>query len=210
MEVNKREIEEAFDKHADTFTDRFGDVSAYSRFLDRFAAELPEVCHIYDIACGPGNMSAYIKDKVKEASFTCVDISQNMLDICSGNLSKCKTIKSDIADFEMEDSAADGVICSFGIPFLNKEQVSVFISNVAKGLKNDGVMYLSCMQGDTYGYEKTCFSGDDEIFFVYHSKGFLDEVFAKNKLTILSYNEQDYHEEDGVLIDMIYLVKKAV
>ncbi len=76
--------------------------------------------------------------------------------------------------------------------------------------KNLNVMYISTMKGNSEGYEKTSFSSETEVYFIYHSKDFLDTVIKANGLKIVECREQLFPQEDTEdLIDMIYILQKS-
>jgi len=46
-----------------------------------FAAQLPHAARVTDIACGPGNVSAYLLRHRPDLSLTGVDLAPKMIDI---------------------------------------------------------------------------------------------------------------------------------
>ena len=66
------------------------------------------------------------------------------------------------------------------------------------------------MQRETEGFESTSFSGDNEVYFIYHSKTFLDTVFNKYGFKVIEYHEQVFPQEGkDDLVDMVYLLRKG-
>ncbi|MGL1934101.1 MAG: class I SAM-dependent methyltransferase [Fibrobacterales bacterium] len=205
----KNEIK-AFDSHAKEYTDRLGDIWLYDQHINAFVETLLPGARIVDLACGPCRISQYMYDTRNDLRFHCIDISPKMIEIAQQKLPKeCATFAlSDIKEVTFT-SQYDGVMCSFGFPFLNLTEIDHLLRKVSLALHVDGSVYISTMQGDTEGFESTSFSGDTQVYFIYHQKNDLDVLFKKHGFSIEYYREQVFpqdHSDD--LTDMIYILKK--
>ena len=112
----------------------------------------------------------------------------------------------DAREISRFDITFDAIMCSFCLPFLSKKATYKLITDCADGLNENGVIYISTMEGDESmaGYETTSFSGDSEIYFNYHSQEDLENSFRENGFTIDEFKRQEYYESNGCsLIDMI-------
>jgi hypothetical protein len=102
-------------------------------------------------------------------------------------------------------------MCSFCLPFLSKSDTDKLISDCSDILNENGVLYLSTMEGDETeaGFETTSFSGDSEVYFNYHLQNDLEESLIKSGLSIIYNTQQDYNESDGsITTDLILIAKR--
>ncbi len=69
-----------FDKHASNYADKYFDLRDYHSYYDMLLQQLPATAsRVLDLACGPGNVTAYLSQQRPELSFDCVDKSESML-----------------------------------------------------------------------------------------------------------------------------------
>ncbi len=200
----------AFDSHADEYCTHLGDIGLYKSHIDNFIKTLISDALVVDLACGPCRIARYMYEIRKDIRFHCIDISPKMIEIAQ------LTMLNDCATFELSDikevrltSQYDGVMCSFGFPFLNLSEIDQLLAHLAVAVHVGGSVYISTMQGDSEGYESTSFSGDAQVYFIYHQKSELDVLFKKYGFSIEYYREQVFpqdHADD--LTDMIYILKK--
>jgi predicted TPR repeat methyltransferase len=103
----------------------------------------------------------------------------------------------------------NGIVCGFGLPYLNKEEAIQFINDAARCLEDGGVLYLSTMM-DSYeksGY-KTGSSGE-AIFIYYHEESYLMEAIEASGMRMLHSIEKAFPESDGsITTDLILIAEK--
>ena len=85
-----------FDKHAQEYEQRFMDVSLYADTLDLFCDSLAkEDASVLELACGPGNITRYLINKLPNLKVLATDLSFTMLELAKKNNSE--------ANFELLD-----------------------------------------------------------------------------------------------------------
>jgi len=201
-----------FDEFAEEYASRFDNVSGYIEqltfFTNQIKAEKPA---ILELACGPGNVTKFLKNHFPECRILAVDLAPKMIEIARKALPEVDFRVMDVRDISVIPEKFDAVMCSFCLPFLSKEDAIKLIADCSALLNPGGVIYLSTMEGDENGagYEKTSFSGDSEVYFNYHRQADLQEAFEKEGFTILRLDRQDYQEPDGsVTVDLIFVAEK--
>ncbi len=116
----------------------------------------------------------------------------------------------DVRDPAFDPNSVDAIVAAFCLPYLYDPEAKKFISDIGKIVKPDVVIYLSCMQGETSGFETASFTGGNEIFMNYFTEDFLKTAFDENGLTIQKQMNQDYPEPGGgITIDMIFILRKV-
>ena len=75
----------------------------YLQMLEALISSIPFECDqkisVIDLGCGTGTISKLIKEKYSNATITCLDIAENMLEISKTKLQKFSGIEYTIADF---------------------------------------------------------------------------------------------------------------
>lgn len=202
-----------FDEFAGEYAQRFADVSGYADsigfFCDSVNSNSP---HILELACGPGNVTRMLKNRVPESRILGIDLAPKMIEIAQKALPNEDFRVMDVRDISAISEKFDAVMCSFCLPFLSKADAAKLIVDCANRLVPGGVIYLSTMEGDENraGFETTSFSGNAEIYFNYHIQTDLTEAFVKNGFNLVRVKRQDYIEPDeSITTDLIFIGIKS-
>lgn len=201
-----------FDEFAEEYASRFENVSGYigqlTFFTNQIKAEKPS---ILELACGPGNVTKFLKNRFPESRILGVDLAPKMIELARKAIPEVDFRVMDVRDILSIPEKFDAVMCSFCLPFLSKDDAAKLIADCSSLLNPGGLIYLSTMEGDENraGFEKTSFSGDSEIYFNYHIQSDLQETFEKSGFNVLKLDRQDYQEPDGsVTDDLIFIAEK--
>ena len=201
-----------FDEFASEYADRFKNIDLYRKHFDKFC-DLIENNNpkILELACGPGNVTGYLKQRFPDSKIIAIDLAPRMIDIARQNIQDVDFRLMDVRDIKSLDLEFDSIMCSFCLPFLSKIDTDKLISDCSKKLITKGLLYLSTMEGDETksGLESTSFSGDSKVYFNYHMQQDLIDSLVKNGFSI-DYNiRQDYYESNGnITIDLIMIANK--
>jgi len=201
-----------FDEFASEYADRFMNIDSYrihfAKFCDLIESKKPT---ILELACGPANVTRYLKQRFHDAKIVAIDLAPRMIDIARQMVNDVDFRVMDVRDIKSLDFKFDSVMCSFCLPFLSKSDTDKLISDCSDKLIKNGILYLSTMEGDESkaGFESTSFSGDSKVYFNYHMQQDLEKSLVNNGFSIDYTIRQDYYESDGsVTIDLIMIAKK--
>ncbi len=202
-----------FDEFAEEYASRFDNVSGYFDQLSWFVSQIKTSSPaILELACGPGNVTKFLKNHFPESRILAVDLAPKMIEIARKDLTDVDFRVMDVRDISVIPEKFDAVMCLFCLPFLSKEDAAKLIADCSSLLNPGGVIYLSTMEGDENraGFEKTSFSGDSEVYFNYHRQADLQQAFETAGFTVLRLDRQDYLEPDGsVTVDLIFVAEKT-
>lgn len=107
------------------------------KFLSSISSKNPRVL---DAGCGMGRTLRYLLDKkIPKENIVGVDISNEMLTIAKKDVPEVKTIKSDLAKFEMKDKF-DVIICTHVLHYLDEVGFKKTLRNFYKLLKPQGIL----------------------------------------------------------------------
>jgi len=201
-----------FDEFAEEYALRFENVSGYidhlKYFCDQIRSEKPT---ILELACGPGNVTGFLRNQFPESRIVAIDLAPKMIEIAKKALPDITFRVMDFRRIREINKTFDAVMCSFCLPFLSKTDAAKLIADSSQCLNSGGVLYLSTMEGDETraGFETTSFSGDATIYFNYHRQHDLELALIQYGFEINQIKLQDYIEPDGsITTDLIFIAIK--
>jgi tRNA (cmo5U34)-methyltransferase len=143
-------VKKHFQDEADTFDARVvKSVPFYADMLEALVSALPfkrmEARKILDLGCGTGSISKKIKEHFPKALVTCVDFSENMLEIAKNKLRRYRDIRYVASDVRVFDfSGYDAVVSSLTLHHLRRgQEKSGLYKKIYSGLRKGGVLYLA-------------------------------------------------------------------
>ena len=205
-----KETFQTWNKIASIYEDKFMDLDLYNDSYDFFSELITKRNpSILEIGCGPGNITKYLLDKRPDFKITATDIAPNMIALAKKNNipANFKVLDSrDIGELNMEYNA---IIAGFCIPYLSKEDCSKLIKDSSNILADNGVIYLSFVEGDYDSSSYQSGSSGDRVFFYYHNlNGFKKELeingFELVEIMHKKFEKADKSEE----IHTILIAKK--
>jgi len=201
-----------FDEYASEYAERFMNIDSYRkhfvRFCDLIENQQPK---ILELACGPGNVTRFLKQRFPASEIIAIDLAPRMIDIAKKMVRGVDFKIMDVREIKTLDLKFDSIMCSFCLPFLSQYDTKKLISDCSDKLIKNGILYISTMEGDESkaGFESTSFSGDSKVYFNYHKHQDLEKYLVDYGFSV-DYNiRQDYYESDGsILIDLIMIAMK--
>lgn len=201
-----------FNEFANEYASRFMAVDSYKESLDLFCdLSRSNTPRILELACGPGNITNYLRTKFPKNEILGIDLAPKMIEIAKQTVADADFRVMDVRDISTLDGTFDMAMCSFCFPFLSLTDATKLVADCAEKLNNGGLIYISTMEGtqDEAGFEATSFSGNSEIYFNYFEQHQLEEMLIVSGFHIESIKRQEYTEADGTLsTDMIFIGSK--
>jgi len=212
-EMDKYELSvKRFDEFASEYAGRFANIDAYRKHIDQFCARLSSPSPaILELACGPANVTSYLKQRFPDSGIVALDLSPRMIAIARQVVKGVDFRIMDVREIHSLDLQFDAIMCSFCLPFLSKDDTDKLIADCAAKLKENGILYISTMEGDESraGFESTCFSGDAKVYFNYHLQDDLERALTANGFSVAYAVRQDYGEPNGsTTVDLILVAEK--
>ena len=194
-----------YDKYAVDFDEKIASLEIYNASYDYLLSNIHPDSNILDLACGPGNVSFYLKKRMPGLRITGVDISEGMIDIAKRRIQDGHFMVQDICDARFK-TTFDCVICAFAIPFLGLQEAALVMRTIRQSLNSGGHFYLSFMEGAKEGFEKQSFTHNDQLYVYYHPEASVLEILKQQSLSVNKKFEIDYHEQDGTTTNEIIYI----
>lgn len=151
-------IIKTFNDAAVKYHQKYADVSPYHDGLDFFIGSLDgDRLSILDLACGPGNVAAYLMTQNTNIVYHGLDLSVAMVDLASRYVAKATFEVADARSLANISGPYNGVVCSFLLPYLQDQEVEQLIADVKSRIVSGGSIYISTMVrlDEDYGGKET-------------------------------------------------------
>jgi len=185
LKSNNNDSSEIWNQVADLYEEKFLNLNIYDDSYDIFCDAVKTDCpKILEIGCGPGNITKYILNKIPDADIFGIDYSEKMIQLAKKNVPNGVFEMMDCRDINKINKKFDAVISGFCLPYLNKNERLKFFEDIKKLLKNNGVFYLSFVEGNPEESKYQTSSSGHKLFFNFH---LLDSVIQE--LTKSGFND---------------------
>ena len=208
MKPIRKTPQEIFDIFAKDYNKWIKTVCNYDSTLDVFCNSIQkEDAFIVDLACGPGNISSYLLKKRPHFNVLGVDLAPKMAAIAELNNPQAIFKVMDCRVVFPHVQNVDGIVCGFGLPYLNKEDAVKLIADAAGSLNDDGVLYISTMEND-YSNSKieVSSSGEYETQMYYHEAAYLKKAMIDSGLQVkLEERLKTVDKKGNDVVDLILI-----
>ena len=123
----------------------------------------------------------------------------------------CRFAIMDIRNLTAIDQEFDVLISAFSLPYIPRADVPLLFKNFNQLSTNNSILYLSCMEGpmERSGFEKTSFTGEDELYINYYQRDEITSWLNKEGFTIESFFTKDYPEADGSTTTDLFFIART-
>lgn len=209
--MNKEATIELYSKYSTQFDEKIGKLENYNQTYTDFIVTAKRKTNLLDLACGPGNVSSFIKGIIPEIEITCVDLSSEMLDLAQQKIGNAKFYQADILNLDIPEKKYDLICCAFGLPYIKKTELDKFVREVTRFAEKETSVYISCMKGNAMGNEMMSFAENQTLLVQRYKKEDIIDCFLKYGFSLTSYNTLAYKEPDGnITTDMIFSFEKNI
>ncbi|WP_337967470.1 class I SAM-dependent methyltransferase [uncultured Flavobacterium sp.] len=210
MDIYK-ETFETWNKIASLYQDKFMDLDLYNDTYDFLCREIDKANpKILEIGCGPGNITKYLLSKRPDFDIFGIDIAPNMIELASKSNPTANFAVMDSRQIDEIKTKYDGIVCGFCLPYLSQSDSQKLIGDCYNLLNENGLIYMSFVEGDPNKSDFQVGSSGDRIFFYYHNLDELKKQFTENKFEKLQTFKVEYKKsETEIDIHTILTAKKT-
>lgn len=184
---NYQETFETWNKVASLYQEKFMNLDLYNESYDFICNYLnKDNVRLLEIGCGPGNITKYLLSKRPDFDIFGVDIAPNMIELAKKNNPSASFSIMDIRHIDQLKTKFDGIISGFCIPYISQSDCQKFISDCANLLHDNGLIYISFIDGNPNKSDFQISSSGDRSYFYFHELSDL-------KKTLIKYNFYDFN-----------------
>lgn len=194
---------------AERYVEMFMDIGGYADALDQFLALLPQPdCSVLELACGPGNVTAYLLEQRPDLQLFATDLAPEMLALAAQHNPKAKTQILDmrhVAEFPMQ---VDAIVNAFGLPYLRKNAALRWIADSAKVLKPGGLLFFSTMEGRYQDSKLQTNSLGQQLMQYLHEASYLQAALSAAGFEELALIRQAFQHPNGQAFTDLILIAR--
>ena len=210
MDNRYSETFKTWNKVALLYQEKFMDLDLYNETYDFICSSLNKPnSKILEIGCGPGNITKYILSKRPDLDIFGIDIAPNMIDLAKINNPNANFAIMDSREISKMETKYDGIICGFCLPYLSQTDAENLIFDAKNLLVNNGLIYISFVEGDPNKSDFQIGSSGDRSYFYYHTLDKLKTQLLDNSFEYLKTFTVEYvKSETEIDIHTILTAKK--
>ena len=164
-----KETFDTWNNIASIYQDKFMELDLYNDTYDYIcnSIEKPKA-KLLEIGCGPGNITKYLLSKRPDFDIFGIDIAPKMIELAKMNNPTAHFAVMDSRQIDKIDTKYDGIIAGFCLPYLSHIESNELISNAYDLLNDNGLIYLSFVEGDPNKSDFKVGSGG-RVYFHFHN-----------------------------------------
>lgn len=179
-----KETFDTWNKVASLYQDMFMDLDLYNDTYDYICNSVTKQnAKLLEIGCGPGNITKYLLSQRPDFDIFGIDIAPNMIELAKKNNPTANFAVMDVRQIKSLDKIYDGIIGGFCLPYLSPIESTELISNSYDLLNENGLIYLSFVEGNP-GKSDFKVGSNGRVYFQYHN---LDDLTTQ--LTRANFDE---------------------
>jgi len=188
---------ETWNKIASLYQDRFMDLDLYNETYDFVCDSIDKASpKILEIGCGPGNITKYLLSKRPDFDIFGIDIAPNMIELASRNNPKAHFAVMDNREIAAIKTKYDAIVCGFCLPYLSLADSRKLISDCYDLLNENGLVYMSFVEGDPGRSDFQTGSDGDRIYFYFYNLEDLKTQFVRNNFEELQVFKVEYKKSE--------------
>lgn len=172
---------ETWNNIASLYQDKFMELDLYNNTYDYICDSVTKPrAKLLEIGCGPGNITKYLLSKRPDFDIFGIDIAPNMIELAKKNNPTANFAVIDSRQINRIETKYDGIIGGFCLPYLSHNESNNLISNSYNLLNENGLIYLSFVEGDPAESNFKVGSGG-RVYFHFHNLDDLKKQLIKTK-----------------------------
>lgn len=197
---------QTWNKLAQLYEDKFMHLTYYNESYDCLCAAINNSkATILELGCGPGNITKYLLEKNPDYKILGTDISTNMITLAQKNNPTASFQLLDAREILSLNQTFDAIVNGFCLPYLSAEAADTLIQHCNQLLNNNGILYMSFVEGayEDSGF-KTSSTGDAAYFYYYNltklQNTLLTQGFIVKRVLYVDYPIKEKQTEKHTII----------
>ncbi len=189
---------ETWNKVAQLYQDKFMDLDLYNATYDFFCNLITkDNAKLLEIGCGPGNITKYLLSVRPDFDIFGIDIAPNMIELAKKNNPTASFTIMDSRHIDEIKIRYDGIICGFCLPYLSQTDSQKLITDCYNLLNEEGVIYISFVEGNPNKSDFKTASSGDRVFFYYYNLHDLTQQLLKYNFEQLKMFTVDFKRTEN-------------
>ncbi|MFC0778655.1 class I SAM-dependent methyltransferase [Flavobacterium sp. HJSW_4] len=189
---------ETWNKIAFLYKEKFMDLDLYNETYDFICGSLYKTgSKVLEIGCGPGNITKYLLSRRPDLDIFGIDIAPNMIDLAARSNPTASFAVMDSRNIGQLQTKYDAIVCGFCLPYLSQEDSGNLIRDCYDLLNENGLIYISFVEGDQSKSGYQVGSRGDRIYFYFHELSELKAQLSANRFEELRTFKTEYKKSEA-------------
>jgi SAM-dependent methyltransferase len=161
-----------FSRLAERYAAKYFQLDLYDRYLQQFVERIESRgASVLDVACGPGNVSAYLAKVRPDLELLGIDLAEGMIREARRRVPAATFVVQDCRHSDELKTVFDAAAFAFGLSYLTDDDAGRFFSSLNSVLTASATLYLSTITGESVwsGFETS--SSGDKVYLAYRCVG---------------------------------------
>lgn len=186
-----------WDKVAERYQEKFMHLDLYDATYDYICSAVgKQGAKLLEIGCGPGNITKYLLSKRPDLQILGIDVAPSMVALAGQNNPSARFEIMDCRDLASLRDKFDAIIGGFCLPYLSEPDCAKLIANCCDLLNQDGLVYLSFVEGNPSQSGFQVGSSGDRVYFFYHNLSALERLLKEHGFGDLNRFVVEYRRSD--------------
>ncbi len=200
-------------EYAETFSGEHEKKPKDQEILHRFSLEIGDRRPVWDLGCGPGQTTEYLKNLGIEISG--LDVSEKILEQASAIHPEIHFRKGNILELEFENDSIAGAVAFYAIVHFTQEQVEMACREVFRVLQPGGLYLLTYHVGEETIHIEEFLDKKIDIDFMFFTTDFISCCLKNSgfeKIDIIErepYPEVEYQSRRAYVFATKPVVRKS-
>lgn len=137
-----------FSRLAERYAGKYFHLDMYDAYLERFAQRIGSRASVLDVACGPGNVSAYLAKARPDLNLVGIDLAEGMIQQARLRVPSAEFLVRDCRHLSELGQVFDATAFAFGLSYLTDADAEQFFSSLNATMTDSAPLYLSTLTGD--------------------------------------------------------------
>ena len=161
-----------FNRLADRYAEKYFHLEMYDQYLERFVKRIEsQDASVLDVACGPGNVSAYLAKVKPDLKLIGIDLAEGMVKQARLRVPSAQFLVRDCRHIGELGHVFDACAFAFGLSYLTDDDANRFFTSLNATLIDPAILYLSTITGEPSWSGLETSSNGDRVYLQYRSVG---------------------------------------
>lgn len=198
MEHNQVSVN-TFNRRANEYQQKYMDFDFYHDTFNTLCELLEkEQTRVLELACGPGNITQYLLNKLPHLSILATDLAPNMVALAKQNNPTIEAQVLDSRNITSLNEKFDAIVSGFCTPYLPRQDVAQLIKDCRDMLTDNGLLYLSTMLGQQGEVVTQTSSKGDQVHIYYYSQAELEKMLEQSGFKVVKVYTKQYSEQSDI------------
>lgn len=170
----------SFDRNAAKYADKYFALRDYDRYYQLLVEQLPTGPSAFlDLACGPGNVAAYVRQHRPEASILCIDRSLQMLAEVERRIAGVEVLAADCRELGALTQRFDAAAFFFGLSYFDDGDAARVLAQLHGLLLHGAPLLLATVAGEPERSGVQTNAAGDRVFSFYRRQADIEHLMRQ-------------------------------